>query len=124
MTNAANIAPEDEVTLRQKMEKMYSGCQKGTDHYPTHIFTQGKKTMNNPDPWAHRSISMRCSSCMWFVRKAATVGRCRRHAPTMNGYPVVFQNDWCGDHKLDECSVVPKPVMGRAGGSKPSPDEE
>jgi hypothetical protein len=20
----------------------------------------------------------------------------------MNGYPVVFTNDWCGDHKLDE----------------------
>ena len=33
------------------------------------------------------------------------VGRCRRHAPTMNGYPVVFNNDWCGDHKLDENSI-------------------
>lgn len=20
----------------------------------------------------------------------------------MNGYPVVFETDWCGDHKLDE----------------------
>lgn len=30
------------------------------------------------------------------------IGRCRRHAPTMNGYPVVFASDWCGDHKLDE----------------------
>ena len=30
------------------------------------------------------------------------IGRCRRHAPTMNGYPVVFVNDWCGDHKLNE----------------------
>ena len=20
----------------------------------------------------------------------------------MNGYPVVFVNDWCGDHKLNE----------------------
>jgi len=20
----------------------------------------------------------------------------------MSGYPVVFDNDWCGDHKLDE----------------------
>ena len=29
-------------------------------------------------------------------------GRCRRHAPTMQGYPAVFGNDWCGDHKLDE----------------------
>ena len=35
------------------------------------------------------------------------VGRCRRHAPTMNGYPVVFRNDWCGDHKLDETKVSP-----------------
>ncbi len=30
------------------------------------------------------------------------VGRCRRHAPTMNGYPAVYMTDWCGDHKLDE----------------------
>lgn len=29
-------------------------------------------------------------------------GRCRRHAPSMQGYPAVFGNDWCGDHKLDE----------------------
>lgn len=57
---------------------------------------------------------MRCHSCLWYVRKddpATTalirkeVGRCRRHAPTMNGYPVVFRDDWCGDHKLDETRV-------------------
>ncbi len=64
------------------------------------------------DPWYHRSQKMRCATCMWFVLKKASVvklygpsgelGRCRRHAPTMNGYPVVFERDWCGDHKLDE----------------------
>jgi hypothetical protein len=30
------------------------------------------------------------------------MGRCRRHAPTLSGWPVVFVNDWCGDHKIDE----------------------
>lgn len=56
------------------------------------------------DPWVHRSEYMRCSSCMWFVPKAGSriLGRCRRRAPIMNGYPVVFPTDWCGDHKLDE----------------------
>ena len=61
------------------------------------------------DPWAHRSSGMRCRTCMWFVEKAShpshlntRVGRCRRHAPTMTGYPVVFSDDWCGDHKLNE----------------------
>lgn len=60
------------------------------------------------DPWAHRSVGMRCATCMWFVLKAAMkqpnvlVGRCRRHAPTMGGYPVVYADDWCGDHRLDE----------------------
>lgn len=57
------------------------------------------------DPWIHRSDGMLCKSCMWFIEKAGFtpgVGRCRRHAPTMNGYPVVFKSDWCGDHKLDE----------------------
>ena len=62
------------------------------------------------DPWKHRSSGMNCKTCMWYVEKVgsgespvtASIGRCRRHAPTMNGYPVVFPADFCGDHKLDE----------------------
>jgi hypothetical protein len=63
------------------------------------------KANKTEDPWQHRSAGMRCETCMWFVKKKGSVGRCRRHAPTMNGYPVVYENDWCGDHKLDETSV-------------------
>ena len=67
------------------------------------------KTAQN-DLWKHRSSGMRCGTCMWFVEKVTNavqredhvIGRCRRHAPTMNGYPVVYSDDWCGDHKLDE----------------------
>ena len=79
------------------------------------LVRQARHTMraakdNDPnDPWAHRSAGMRCGTCMWFVEKkrelfrtSQRVGRCRRHAPTLFGYPVVFTNDWCGDHKLDE----------------------
>jgi len=76
------------------------------------------------DPWKHRSAGMTCATCMWFAEKVAAepaeyseisaesvvagatpvsiFGRCRRHAPTMQGYPAVFGKDWCGDHKLDE----------------------
>lgn len=59
------------------------------------------------DPWAHRAQHMRCASCMWFVLKEGgpKLGRCRRHAPTLAGYPAVFDTDWCGDHKLDEARV-------------------
>ena len=73
------------------------------------------------DPWKHRSSGMKCATCMWFVKKAkptaeqekATInipsngdlGRCRRHAPTMNGFPATFEADWCGDHKLDETKI-------------------
>ena len=63
------------------------------------------------DNWKHRDSGMKCFTCMWFAEKLRAVanddlriGRCRRHAPTMNGYPVVFGTDWCGDHKLDENS--------------------
>ena len=65
----------------------------------------------NADRWIHWSIGMRCRTCMYFVEKHGTMpiradqdhlGRCRRHAPTMNGWPVMFEGDWCGDHKLDE----------------------
>jgi len=69
------------------------------------------------DKWKHRSKRMKCSTCMWSIIKESSkvtnteetlnapnsgIGRCRRHAPTMNGYPVIFFDDWCGDHKLDE----------------------
>ena len=60
------------------------------------------------DPWKHRSAGMKCNSCMWFVLKEVTgdgdaiIGRCRKRSPTMDGYPVVFTYDWCGDHKLNE----------------------
>ena len=66
------------------------------------------------DNWKHRSANMTCSTCMWYVHKdreepmaedQAWPGRCRRHAPTMNGYPVVFDSDWCGDHKIDENKI-------------------
>ena len=75
---------------------------------------------NQIDPWKHRSAGMKCSTCMWFVKKVKTtltdekgcvstlkcnIGRCRRHAPTMSGYPVVYDTDWCGDHKIDEMKI-------------------
>ena len=69
----------------------------------------------NLDPWKHRSTGMSCGTCMWSVVKEPTIsspmealkilGRCRRRAPTMNGYPAVFADDWCGDHKLDENKI-------------------
>ena len=68
-----------------------------------------KEPRQNYDPWIHRSERMFCQTCLWFVLKevdnpstTSVIGRCRRHAPTMNGYPVVFTYDWCGDHKLNE----------------------
>ena len=78
------------------------------------------------DNWQHRSAKMKCSTCMWFVAKTRLVGvsnttlsangeeiysvpsdlgRCRRKAPTMGGWPAVFSTDWCGSHKLDENKI-------------------
>jgi hypothetical protein len=68
------------------------------------------ETAKVEDNWRHRSSKMRCTTCMWYVLKnaercfpdQANFGRCRRHAPTMSGWPAVYGQDWCGDHKLDE----------------------
>ncbi len=67
---------------------------------------------SRPDNWQHRDPAMECATCMWFVEKKRTTGsdgeddtlfgRCRKRAPTLNGYPAVFGTDFCGDHKLDE----------------------
>lgn len=53
--------------------------------------------MNDIDNWQHRSTNMKCMSCMHFKNM-----RCRKHAPTLNGWPAVYPDDWCGDHKLDK----------------------
>jgi hypothetical protein len=76
---------------------------------------EGAVAKQSADPWVHRSSGMRCKTCIWFVRKEPTgplshpgqqeLGRCRRHAPTMGGYPVVYMTDWCGDHRLDENKI-------------------
>ena len=49
------------------------------------------------DNWKQRSSGMICKTCMYFVNF-----RCRRRAPTMKGYPAVYETDWCGDHKLSK----------------------
>ncbi len=64
------------------------------------------------DNWKHRNANMKCRTCMYFVEKTADtrqasddrggLGRCRRNAPTMKGWPALFDNDWCGEHKIDE----------------------
>ena len=71
---------------------------------PTNKPAKGKiKEPNTVDPWEHRNDGLRCASCIWYCPKGGTVlGRCRRHAPTMSGYPAVYNIDWCGDHKLNE----------------------
>lgn len=68
------------------------------------------------DNWTHRMENRCCDDCISFVPKQvykknshgneeevlSVVGRCRRHCPTHEGYPVVLKTDWCGDFKLNE----------------------
>ena len=73
--------------------------------------------MPTDDNWKHRSEGMRCKTCIWWVRKGHTpLGRCRKRAPTLNGWPAVFETDWCGDHKLDEAKLEPAPEPRPAEG--------
>jgi len=65
------------------------------------------------DNWERRAESMLCRTCIWYVPKGregyeamrAPIGRCRRHAPAIAGFPAVYPTDWCGDHKIDENRV-------------------
>lgn len=47
-----------------------------------------------------------CSTCRFYVPKEKKgtpqeIGRCRRNAPVMDGYPVVYATqDFCGNHKI------------------------
>ena len=81
-----------------------------------------RQSMEGPeaeaDNWRGRNVGMRCRTCMWWVEKrpafadtlktetaAARLGRCRRRAPTLNGWPAVYETDWCGDYKIDEAKA-------------------
>ena len=86
----------------------------------------------NRDPWKYRNKTMKCRTCMYFVRKEveganSCVGRCRRLSPTMSGFPVVFEDDWCGSHKIgilvllgyltsDQASALTQATGSIAGG--------
>ena len=84
----------------------------------------------NKDCWAGRSTGMKCRTCVFFVDKKkaselhvkdykedkevcevqaydprGSIGRCRRNAPTMKGFPIVFEQDWCGEHRIDENKI-------------------
>lgn len=90
---------------------------RGEQNRTLHPEQKGFGAIAGGDPWVHRSKGMRCRTCIWFVEKQSIinrnpdttpetiVGRCRRHAPTMNGYPVVYMTDWCGDHRIDENKI-------------------
>jgi hypothetical protein len=80
--------------------KKTSKCVMCFDYIPI-----GDDKLSKDDMWAHRASGMVCSTCMWFLKKAGKIenfGRCRKHSPTMGGFPAVYGNDWCGDHKLNE----------------------
>ena len=53
--------------------------------------------------WWVEKVPNRCYSGDPLLRRV--IGRCRRHAPVMSGFPVMFEDDWCGDHRLDEAKA-------------------
>jgi len=57
----------------------------------------------NQDNWKHRASKLKLKEAIPEDKPVAgSLGRCRRNAPTMKGWPAVFSTDWCGDHKIDE----------------------
>ena len=93
------------VDLKTEIDRVVDA---GAGVNPADRLTEQRGQAVYADPWAHRSSGIRCSTCMWFVEKKPSenaqriIGRCRRHAPTLHGYPVVFPADWCGDHVVSD----------------------
>ena len=96
---------------RERLAGLY---QKDTE-LKLETLAESDRAAESRDPWAHRSTGMQCRTCMWYLQKGyegtppskilLEIGRCRRRGPTMDGYPVVYPDDWCGDHRLDEGKV-------------------
>ena len=47
-------------------------------------------------------LNMKCVLCIWYIGTTEE-GECRRHNPSMDGFPRVKSNDWCGEYKQDDC---------------------
>jgi len=45
---------------------------------------------------------------MYFINM-----RCRRNAPTIKGFPAVYADDWCGDHKMSKATMekLSEPIL-------------
>lgn len=57
--------------------------------------------MNNPKDRWNSLTGYNCLTCRFYVPKTDLIGRCRRHAPSLDGYPAVYPiTDFCGDHKI------------------------
>ena len=65
---------------------------------------ENASTVQTRDNWRDRSTH-ECGTCMWFIEKASILGRCRRRAPELGGWPAVYVTDFCGDHKLDAAKL-------------------
>lgn len=62
--------------------------------------------MPERDPWRRRPRSMQCTTCIWYAKDQADIGRCHRYPPaTKHAYTAVAGNDWCGEHKPDETDL-------------------
>jgi hypothetical protein len=83
--------------------------------------TQAQRMNQRPASLQQKTSNTLCKTCRWFVPMTSEtnpdpeVGRCRRHAPTKEGFPVVFDWDWCGDYTLKENDapgpqLTPKPI--------------
>jgi hypothetical protein len=62
------------------------------------------------DNWINKEKKRICKTCVSYIEKETIedgnthtiIGRCRKNAPVVGkGFPTVYPDDWCGDHKLD-----------------------
>lgn len=58
--------------------------------------------MTPKDNWVAHTSTHTCKFCMWFKAKTNKVGRCIINAPTIKGFPVVYETDTCGEHRLND----------------------
>ena len=89
---------QQKTVLNQPQRSLASGASAKTEvEQPT------MRRLRPVDNWRPGlGVGATCSSCMYYVP-----GRCRRHAPKVGeGYPAVYSNDFCGDHKVAKESLV------------------
>ncbi len=99
--------------LWRDFNKLMGWVQAEVDHFTQHsgdtdVLKGVKRIKADPPGSGHlEAVPAKCDNCLfYFVRPdKERQGSCQVSAPKLEGWPMVWDHDWCGEHQADRQKV-------------------